>query len=184
MTGLRRGALQLPPITTRLARSMIAALVLAGCGGPAPSSGAPEPDRAVPGPQPPAAAAAAAAAAALTDSLMREHLRRELAAGVAVDRIDTIVVTPTERVLLLGAELDLRSFALEARDSTGARLPAFAPIYVLAPSESVAPVTRTTLRGVLPGRAVFYVEVFPRDTARPWQPLRPSTRVEILVRPR
>lgn len=121
----------------------------------------------------------------MTDSLMRDHLRRELGARTAaLARIDTIVVTPAQRTLLFGDELDLRSFVLEARDSAGARLPAFAPIFVIAPSESVMPVSRTVLRGVMPGRAAFYVEVHPRDSLRPWQPLRPSTRVEITVRPR
>lgn len=116
---------------------------------------------------------------------MREHLRRELSERAAsLQRIDTIIVTPAERTLLFGDELDLRSFTLEARDSTGARLPAFSPIFVIAPSESIVPVSRTVLRGAMPGRAAFYVEVFPRDSLRPWQPLRPSTRVEIFVRPR
>ena len=164
--------------------ALAAMLVTTGCATKPASSGATPRPPAATTPQAEAAKAAAAAAAALTDSLMREELRRALAAKPALERIDTIVVTPPERVLLMGDELDLRSFALEARDSAGVRLPAFAPIFVLAPSDAYAPVSRTIIRGVAPGRVSFYVEAFPRDSLRPWRPLRPSTRVQIVVRPR
>ena len=172
----------------RLARRFlpVALLLLSGPGGcvsSPPSSGTPA-ARPAATPPPGDAATAAAAAAALTDSLMRAELLRALAAPPALERIDTIVVSPAERVLLMGDELDLRSFTIEPRDSAGARLGAFAPIYVIAPSDAIAPVSRTVIRGVAPGRVVFYVEAFARDSLRPWQPLRPSTRVQIIVRPR
>ena len=166
------------------ALSLLTLLVVGGCVAGPPSSGAPAARPAADAPRADAATAAAAAAAALTDSLMREELRRALATPPPLERIDTIVVSPAERVLLMGDELDLRSFTIEPRDSAGRRLPAFSPIYVIAPSDAYAPVSRTTIRGVAPGRVVFYVEAFPRDSLRPWEPLRPSTRVQIVVRPR
>lgn len=169
-----------------VAGALALVLLASGCGSAPPSSGAPvQAARPAASPAPEdAAAAAARAAAALTDSLMREELQRQIAAKPALDRIDTIVVTPAQRVLLMGDELDLRSFTIEARDSSGARVAAFPPIFVLAPSDAIAPVKGMVVRGVAVGRAVFYIEAFPRDSLRPWQPLRPSTRVEIVVRPR
>jgi hypothetical protein len=166
------------------ATPLLLLLVLGGCAASPPSSGTPPARPAADGARADAATVAAEAAAALTDSLMRAELRRALAAKPALERIDTIVVAPAERVLLMGDELDLRSFTIEPRDSAGARLPAFSPIYVMAPSDAYAPVSRTVVRGVAPGRVIFYVEAFPRDSLRPWQPLRPSTRVQIVVRPR
>ncbi len=160
-------------------------LLLGGCASGPPSSGAP--DRRAPAaaaPQAEAARAAAAAAAALTDSLMRAELTRALAAKPALDRIDTIVVARPQRELLFGDELDLRTFDFEARDSTGATLPAFSPIFVFAPSTAITPVSRTVVRGVAPGRAILYLEALPRDSLRPWRPSGPSTRIEIVVRPR
>ncbi len=164
--------------------AVIALVLLTGCAAPPASSGTPAPETSSAQPQSDAARAAAAAAAALTDSLMREELRRALAAKPALDRVDTIVVARPTRELLFGDELDLLSFEFEARDSTGARLPAFPPIFVFAPSTAIAPVSRTVVRGVAPGRAVLYIEALPRDSLRPWRPRGPSTRVEIIVRPR
>ena len=166
------------------ATPLLLLLMLGGCAATPPSSGTPPARPAADGARADAATVAAEAAAALTDSLMRAELRRALAAKPALDRIDTIVVAPAERVLLMGDELDLRSFTIEPRDSAGARLPAFSPIFVMAPSDAYAPVSRTVVRAVAPGRVIFYVEAFPRDSLRPWQPLRPSTRVQIIVRPR
>ena len=167
------------------ATALAAALLFGGCAAGQPSSGAPAGRAAQAGdPQADAARAAAAVAAALTDSLFREELRRTLASGPVLERIDTIIVAQPRRELLFGDELDLRSFEFEARDSTGARLGAFPPIFVFAPSTAIAPVTRTVIRGVAPGRAILYIEAFPRDSLRPWRPSGPSTRVEIVVRPR
>jgi hypothetical protein len=104
------------------------------------------------------------------------------ARGVAATaRVDTIVVAPAELRLRVGEELDVEQLTITARDSAGAPLVRFAPVFVLV--SPAASFDGDVFRGDAPGEAELFIEGLPSAPPNIRPRPRPSTRIRIIVVP-
>ena len=161
-------------------RPIIAALAfMAGCVAP-PRAETPPRDTQVPGTPSATVVESRPVAAASADSGLAEAIARSRSAAGSVD---SIVVSPSVIELRVGEVFPRERLIITGRDATGAVVPDFAPRRWLLPNP-VASFDAEGIRALGPGTVDILFEsplhsVSPRVATRP----RPSTRVQIVVRP-
>lgn len=155
----------------------------APAGAPAVGGGGPSvsPAAAIP-PSAPAAAAANESVPAVPPNGRRMSADEIAAAQRRGTAVDTITVHPLRVELRVGEVYPLGGFGLVARDTTGRVVRNFGPAFIL-PARDVVEFADGGLRGRAPGTAVIYVEALPREPGQDPRPRRPSTRVDVVVRP-